>query len=157
MFKVGDKVKSNRYGEGVVTHISSHDHPYCVEVYFDCGVFSSYNILGRNNFDLIVPEGIVSSGTTTINPELNSSETGIRPSRYNKGKIELWDVFHMLQLDAFQSNVLKYIYRYEDKDGEQDLTKALNYVLKMLSIKSGVEYKELFSMTVEELNNKFKK
>jgi hypothetical protein len=84
-------------------------------------------------------------------------ETGVRPNRYNKAKIPLWDVFDLLDLDAFQSNVLKYTYRYKDKDGAQDLVKALNYTLKMLSLQIGDKYEDLFKMTIEELNNKFKK
>lgn len=87
----------------------------------------------------------------------NKIETGIHPSRYNKAKIELWDVFHLLDLDAFQSSILRYIYRYEDKNGEEDLVKALNYTLKMLSLKSGDDYEDLFQMSLEELNNKYKK
>ena len=52
-----------------------------------------------------------------------SKEKIIHPSHYNKG-IEMWDYAHSHGLDFFEGNIVKYITRWKQKGGIEDLNKA---------------------------------
>lgn len=45
-----------------------------------------------------------------------------------------WDVVHAFNLDYFQGNITKYLFRWKDKNGIQDLEKALHYLEKYLEL-----------------------
>jgi hypothetical protein len=79
-------------------------------------------------------------------------ETVAKPTRYNNGDMELWDGIEALGLDYMQGNVLKYTARYRDKHGSEDLFKALNYLVKMISRETGQDFYELRGRTVDELS-----
>lgn len=85
------------------------------------------------------------------------SETAAKPTRYNRGSLEVWDAIEQLQFDYKQGNVLKYISRYKDKKGPEDLLKAINYIIKMISQETGADYYELHKLTPEELAKRIKK
>jgi hypothetical protein len=55
---------------------------------------------------------------------------------YYKGSIEVWDFIHAQQLDYFQGNVVKYIVRYKEKNGMEDLLKCKAYIDKMIQCQS---------------------
>tara|TARA_B100001094_G_C18033191_1_gene721195 strand:- start:63 stop:332 length:270 start_codon:yes stop_codon:yes gene_type:complete len=66
------------------------------------------------------------------------------PDYYNKGKVEcIVALKECLSEEAFlgfcKGNVLKYMWRYEDKGGEADLRKALAYINYMLEVLSTQE------------------
>ena len=48
------------------------------------------------------------------------------PKHYTKG-IEMWDYAHSHNLDFFEGNVIKYVCRYKNKNGIQDLEKIIHY------------------------------
>ncbi len=50
---------------------------------------------------------------------------------YNKYKIQVVDIIDEHNLNFFEGNILKYLLRYKDKNGKQDLEKCLHY-LEML-------------------------
>lgn len=57
----------------------------------------------------------------------------IRPEYYAKGKFECVDMIQVMcgksgVLDFEIGNVIKYIWRYEDKNGVEDLKKARTYL-----------------------------
>jgi hypothetical protein len=96
-------------------------------------------------------------------PDLESyeeqSETAAKPKRYNKSgaTLEVWDAIDQLGLDYKQGNILKYIYRFEDKNGVEDLLKAINYIIKIISIKTGEDYYDLHKLSQEELAKRLKR
>jgi len=59
------------------------------------------------------------------------------PSHYNeKKKMETWDWIEKGLTDEefkgyLKGNVLKYLHRYESKDGAADLDKAIEYIKKL--------------------------
>ena len=59
------------------------------------------------------------------------------PSHYNNGKkMETWDVIEQFVSDEqykgyLVGNILKYLHRYEQKDGAADLDKAIEYTKKL--------------------------
>lgn len=87
-------------------------------------------------------------------PEL---ETSAKPSRYNSGSLEVWDAIAQLKFNYMQGNVVKYISRYKDKNGPEDLVKAINYIIKMIAQETGEDYYELHKLTPEELAKRIKK
>ncbi|URG13551.1 hypothetical protein EFN13_12 [Enterococcus phage N13] len=60
----------------------------------------------------------------------------IKPKHYNKGKkdlIEMW--YQTMTLEQFRgsmkSNIIKYTMRYENKNGVEDLNKAIEYIERL--------------------------
>lgn len=64
----------------------------------------------------------------------NSMEEIKKPQRYNKrGNLECWDVILDQEMDFLEGNVLKYLWRYKEKNGVEDLKKAKIYLDKLIS------------------------
>lgn len=62
------------------------------------------------------------------------SEEIKKPARYNKhGKLECWDVILDQEMDFLEGNILKYLWRYKEKNGVEDLKKARVYLDKLIS------------------------
>ena len=55
------------------------------------------------------------------------------PSHYNRG-IEMWDYAHSHNLNFFEGNIVKYITRWKDKNGVEDLHKAKQYLDKLIEL-----------------------
>ena len=53
------------------------------------------------------------------------------PEHYTQG-IEMWDYAYSHRLDFFEGNVLKYITRWKEKNGIQDLYKAKAYLDRLI-------------------------
>jgi hypothetical protein len=57
-----------------------------------------------------------------------------KPKRYNKrGKLECWDVIIDQEMNFLEGSVLKYLWRYKEKNGMHDLEKAKVYIDKIIS------------------------
>lgn len=54
---------------------------------------------------------------------------------YAKHTIQPWDIIKEYNLGFFEGNVIKYILRAPDKNGIEDLEKALHYLEEFLKIK----------------------
>ena len=54
------------------------------------------------------------------------------PKHYSKLPIEPWDFIQQNKLDFFEGNVIKYICRWRDKGGVDDLRKAITYIEKII-------------------------
>lgn len=64
------------------------------------------------------------------------SKDNIKPTHYNKGKkdlIEMW--YQTMTLEQFRgsmkSNIIKYTMRYENKNGLEDIDKAIEYLTRL--------------------------
>jgi len=60
------------------------------------------------------------------------SKTQIGGTHYLK-KVQPWDVIDEYDLNYYAGNVVKYIMRYQEKNGKQDLEKAKHYLEYMIS------------------------
>jgi hypothetical protein len=60
----------------------------------------------------------------------------IHPDHYNKG-IECWDYTTSHDMNFLQGNVVKYVTRYKQKNGLQDLEKAMQYLEKLIESVKG--------------------
>ena len=58
------------------------------------------------------------------------------PKHYNHG-IEMWDYAYSHNLDFFEGNIVKYVTRWKDKNGIEDLYKAKQYLDKLIELKNG--------------------
>ena len=57
-----------------------------------------------------------------------------KPARYNKrGKLECWDVILDQEMNFLEGNIIKYLWRYKEKNGIEDLKKARVYLDKLIS------------------------
>lgn len=71
----------------------------------------------------------LSNLTKAVNP--------VKPTYYKKEGLECFDVIKSsMGIDKYQGflwgNIQKYIWRWEDKNGKQDLEKAIEYLVKLL-------------------------
>ena len=46
--------------------------------------------------------------------------------------LQHWDIARIFRLDYFQGQITKYVMRWRDKNGKQDLEKALHFVEKYI-------------------------
>jgi hypothetical protein len=53
---------------------------------------------------------------------------------YLKREIQPWDYTVANDLDYFQGTIVKYITRWKDKNGVEDLRKALHYLQKYIEV-----------------------
>lgn len=62
------------------------------------------------------------------------SEQIKKPERYNKrGKLECWDVILDQEMNFLEGNIIKYVWRYKEKNGVEDLKKAKVYLDKLIA------------------------
>ena len=54
-----------------------------------------------------------------------------KPSYYGTG-LDVIDFCQKNNLDFMQGNVIKYVTRYKEKNGKEDLLKAMKYIERML-------------------------
>ena len=54
------------------------------------------------------------------------------PKHYSNLPIEPWDFIQQNKLDFFEGNVIKYICRWKNKGGVDDLRKAITYIEKII-------------------------
>lgn len=73
---------------------------------------------------------------------INAHTQATKPDHYHKGGMDLFEFLELKwtkeQLEAFHAgNVLKYVLRYNDKNGLEDLQKAKVYLDKLIQLHQG--------------------
>lgn len=63
--------------------------------------------------------------------------TSTNPDHYSRWKIQPWDFISQNNLDFMRGNVIKYVMRYDAKNGVEDLIKAKDYIDKIISNLTG--------------------
>lgn len=53
-------------------------------------------------------------------------------NHYKDKKLQPWDIIDALKLNFYEGNALKYLIRYRDKNGVEDLKKSIHYIEKMI-------------------------
>ena len=83
----------------------------------------------------------------------------INPAHYQKGGVECIEAIEAsMSKEAFKGflkgNCIKYIYRYENKNGAEDLKKAEWYLLRLIALREDEETmaKEIMKITEEVLS-----
>ena len=62
----------------------------------------------------------------------NAQQSNQDTEHYNSLSVEPWDFIQQNKLDFFEGNVIKYICRWRNKGGVDDLRKAITYIEKMI-------------------------
>lgn len=60
-------------------------------------------------------------------------------SHYIKYAIQPWDIIDCYGLSFYEGSALKYLLRYRDKNGIEDLRKARHYIDKLIEEAEGIE------------------
>lgn len=55
----------------------------------------------------------------------------VNPKRYTGNKLEYWNFWIVARLNPLVASAVKYVWRYKDKNGVEDLKKALVFLDKM--------------------------
>jgi hypothetical protein len=64
-----------------------------------------------------------------------ANERQVGGSHYQKhGMLQHWDIVHKFKLDYFQGQITKYVMRWKDKNGIQDLKKAAHFLEKYIEL-----------------------
>ena len=61
-----------------------------------------------------------------------TSKNNIKPDHYGDSKIDVISFCQANNLDFMQGNVIKYVFRYKNKNGLEDLEKAKEYIDRMI-------------------------
>lgn len=65
---------------------------------------------------------------------MSANDTQHGGSHYKSKPIQPWDFIAANNLGFFEGNILKYISRWQDKNGVEDLLKARHYLDKLIEI-----------------------
>ena len=65
---------------------------------------------------------------------LPANEVQVGGDHYKKNAIQPWDYITSNQLGYLEGNIVKYVSRWKDKGGRQDLEKAKHYLDKLLEV-----------------------
>jgi hypothetical protein len=67
---------------------------------------------------------------------MSANDTQVGGNHYKKQAIEPWDYIASNGLGFFEGNIVKYVTRWRDKAGLEDLKKAQHYLAKLIEIES---------------------
>lgn len=85
-------------------------------------------------YTLVVPYYNITKKLPVGETFITTQEEIKKPTRYNKkGKLECWDVVIDQEMNFLEGNILKYVWRYKEKNGVEDLKKARVYLDKLIS------------------------
>ncbi len=74
-------------------------------------------------------------GPCAIRAVQRANDTQVAGDHYVKhGDFQPWDAWWLWNLNAFQGAIIKYIVRYRDKNGVEDLKKARHYIDKLIEL-----------------------
>ena len=62
----------------------------------------------------------------------SSEKNNIKPDHYGGSEIDVISFCQANNLDFMQGNVIKYVFRYKNKNGLEDLEKAKEYIDRMI-------------------------
>jgi hypothetical protein len=65
---------------------------------------------------------------------MSANETQVSGSHYKTKTIQPWDYIAANELGYFEGNVVKYVSRWRDKGGIDDLRKAQHYLEKLIEL-----------------------
>lgn len=72
-----------------------------------------------------------------------ANEYQIGGSHYKGRDLQPWDIITMFDLDFFEGSALKYLLRWRQKNGVEDLKKARHYIEYLIEREENVSGKEV--------------
>jgi len=67
----------------------------------------------------------------------------ISPSYYQKGSVEVTDYITSNEMSFIEGNIIKYVTRYKEKSGIQDLRKARWYLDKLIQTQMEIPMEDM--------------
>lgn len=67
---------------------------------------------------------------------MSANEIQVAGSHYKTKTIQPWDYIAANELGYFEGNIVKYVSRWRDKGGVQDLLKAQHYLDKLIELQN---------------------
>lgn len=67
---------------------------------------------------------------------MSANEIQVAGSHYKTKAIQPWDYIAANELGYFEGNIIKYVSRWRDKGGVQDLLKAQHYLDKLIELQN---------------------
>lgn len=98
-----------------------------------CGS-ASCNALAIKNMEWRARDAAVEKFVEERREEANRRQIG--GSHYGLGQFQHWDMVDLFHLDYFQGQITKYVVRWRDKNGIEDLEKAKHYLEKYIAIEN---------------------
>ena len=68
---------------------------------------------------------------------MSANDTQVGGSHYKGAEIQPWDFVAANNLGFFEGNIIKYVSRWKDKGGVEDLKKARHYLDKLIELSNG--------------------
>lgn len=65
---------------------------------------------------------------------MSANDTQVGGSHYTKQGIQTWDYIAANDIGYFEGNVIKYVSRWRQKGGIEDLRKAQHYLSKLIEL-----------------------
>ena len=65
---------------------------------------------------------------------MSANETQVGGAHYKDKAIQPWDYIAANELGYFEGNIVKYVSRWRDKGGVDDLRKAQHYLQKLIEL-----------------------
>ena len=65
----------------------------------------------------------------------NANQTQVGGTQYKSKAIQPWDYIAANELGYFEGNIVKYVSRWKDKGGLDDLRKARHYLDKLIELR----------------------
>jgi hypothetical protein len=65
---------------------------------------------------------------------MNANDKQVGGAHYKGRAVQPWDFIVANELGYLAGNVVKYVTRYKDKNGVQDLEKAAHYLQKLIEV-----------------------
>ncbi len=65
----------------------------------------------------------------------NANQTQVSGTHYKSKAIQPWDYIAANELGYFEGNIVKYVSRWKDKGGLDDLRKARHYLDKLIELR----------------------
>lgn len=103
------------------------------------GTSSSWNEMTDNMLDKCIDTiGVTNPKEQEPNPSYTKSDMVCHPAHYNQGKVECIDAMAAATVNKrgieaiCVSNVIKYLFRYETKNGLEDVKKAQFYLNRLV-------------------------
>lgn len=65
---------------------------------------------------------------------MSANNRQVGGGHYGGTKLQHWDVVHLFELDYFQGQITKYLFRWRRKNGVEDLLKAQHFLEKYIEL-----------------------
>jgi hypothetical protein len=70
---------------------------------------------------------------------MSANDTQISGNHYKGKPLQVWDFVAANNLGYFEGNIVKYVSRWKDKGGVDDLRKAKHYIEKLIELETQVQ------------------